>query len=323
MFNNPLFTGLVGLAIGWIAQWAWDINFYRKRLRGSIDVDRAAADRQSLQEQLKEQSTRYEMLSSEHKRARHDASVKISELEGKLREAESLLAGDVSMKRLGDLSIEGPMAPLSSSRAVVEVASPGRLAHGSAVEEVVDELVAPVPVAAVALAPADASLVAPATPPMGFRRPVVRKPVAPPRRGPFIPDGKIVEESAVVAEPEPMDEIAAALEPEPVLEAVSALEQEPVVEPLVETTVSPVEGAANGQYKQYAKAVRRDPLYRINGIGSKYQTMLYQAGVSKFSQIATMTPDELLAIIKPEAWRKVNVEEWIEEAMQFADGAPV
>ncbi len=61
-----------------------------------------------------------------------------------------------------------------------------------------------------------------------------------------------------------------------------------------------------------------DPLIDINGIGPVYQKKLFDAGIYTFEQIASMTPDQIAAIIQPEEWQNVDFNRWITEAAQFA-----
>lgn len=61
-----------------------------------------------------------------------------------------------------------------------------------------------------------------------------------------------------------------------------------------------------------------DPLIDINGIGPVYQKKLFDAGIYTFEQIASMTPDQIAAIIQPEEWQHVDFNRWIAEAAQFA-----
>lgn len=61
-----------------------------------------------------------------------------------------------------------------------------------------------------------------------------------------------------------------------------------------------------------------DPLVDINGIGPVYQKKLFDAGIYTFEQLASMTPDQIAAIIQPEGWQNVDFDRWIAEAAQFA-----
>jgi predicted flap endonuclease-1-like 5' DNA nuclease len=77
--------------------------------------------------------------------------------------------------------------------------------------------------------------------------------------------------------------------------------------------------------RRFAKLPARDPLIDIDGIGPVYEQRLLNAGVSSFAQLAAMTPEEIRAVIKPEAWQLIEPEAWIAEATAFAqqvrDGA--
>jgi predicted flap endonuclease-1-like 5' DNA nuclease len=62
-----------------------------------------------------------------------------------------------------------------------------------------------------------------------------------------------------------------------------------------------------------------DPLIDINGIGPAYQRRLNAAGVHTFAQLAAMSPEAILAIIKPESWQHIEPEAWAAEAARFAE----
>jgi predicted flap endonuclease-1-like 5' DNA nuclease len=62
----------------------------------------------------------------------------------------------------------------------------------------------------------------------------------------------------------------------------------------------------------------RDPLIDILGVGPVYEQRLLNAGITSFAQVATLTPNEIQAIIKPEAWQKIDAEAWIAEARELA-----
>ena len=63
---------------------------------------------------------------------------------------------------------------------------------------------------------------------------------------------------------------------------------------------------------------QRDPLIDVNGIGPKYQEKLFDAGIFTFAQLAALSTDQLREIIKPERWQEQNMQDWIDEAHQFA-----
>lgn len=75
--------------------------------------------------------------------------------------------------------------------------------------------------------------------------------------------------------------------------------------------------------KVYAKAVTREPLRLIKGIGPKYEELLWKAGILRFEQLSLMEPNQIASIIQPEAWKKLDYESWISDAKKFAMGEPV
>jgi predicted flap endonuclease-1-like 5' DNA nuclease len=72
------------------------------------------------------------------------------------------------------------------------------------------------------------------------------------------------------------------------------------------------------QARRFAGAPVRDPLIDINGVGPVYEQRLLNAGVYSFAQLGKMSPDEIRAIIRPEAWQLIEPEAWIAEARQLA-----
>lgn len=106
-------------------------------------------------------------------------------------------------------------------------------------------------------------------------------------------------------------------------------------EPIAETEVVadlpaeavPVEPELGEPLKVYVKAAKRDTslvsgerdsLRAIKGIGPKYENMLWEAGVLTFRDLGGLSSEELLDIIQPEAWQKVDPEAWIGEAARLA-----
>ncbi|MBN1200820.1 MAG: hypothetical protein JXJ20_03090 [Anaerolineae bacterium] len=63
-----------------------------------------------------------------------------------------------------------------------------------------------------------------------------------------------------------------------------------------------------------------DRLTDVKGIGPVYAGKLYEAGIHTFKQLATMTQDELQALIGEPKWRRKNIDtaSWIEQAQLFA-----
>jgi predicted flap endonuclease-1-like 5' DNA nuclease len=59
----------------------------------------------------------------------------------------------------------------------------------------------------------------------------------------------------------------------------------------------------------------------IKGIGPVYAGLLHEAGIETFTQLASLTPDELLNLIDVPSWRRINAEEWIDQASLFASQA--
>jgi len=65
---------------------------------------------------------------------------------------------------------------------------------------------------------------------------------------------------------------------------------------------------------------KREPLEKIQGIGAVYQKRLWEAGVLTFAQLAALEPEEILRIVQPRPWQKVDVQSWIREAGERAKG---
>ena len=61
-----------------------------------------------------------------------------------------------------------------------------------------------------------------------------------------------------------------------------------------------------------------DDLSEIRGIGQVFKQKLYDAGIMTFADLATKTPAELKAIIRPEGWQAVNFADWIAQARELA-----
>lgn len=60
-----------------------------------------------------------------------------------------------------------------------------------------------------------------------------------------------------------------------------------------------------------------DDLQRISGIGPTYARRLHDAGITRYSQLAALSADEVRERIKLEAWRG-DVEDWIAQARNLA-----
>ncbi len=67
-----------------------------------------------------------------------------------------------------------------------------------------------------------------------------------------------------------------------------------------------------------ARAAVHDPLIDINWIGPVYEHKLFAAGVRTFAQLGEMTPAQVRAIIQPQPWQEFEPEKWIAEARQRA-----
>lgn len=65
-------------------------------------------------------------------------------------------------------------------------------------------------------------------------------------------------------------------------------------------------------------AGKREPLEKIQGIGPVYQKRLWEAGVLTFAQLAALEPEEVLRIVQPNPWQKVDAASWIREAAERA-----
>jgi len=64
--------------------------------------------------------------------------------------------------------------------------------------------------------------------------------------------------------------------------------------------------------------VGRDPLQSIEGIGPVYQAKLWEAGIHRFSDLAGLTPQQVVEIIQPKEWQHIDAEIWIEEAKRIS-----
>lgn len=57
-----------------------------------------------------------------------------------------------------------------------------------------------------------------------------------------------------------------------------------------------------------------DPLGQIAGVGPVFEKRLWDAGIRTYADLAATTPDQVLAIIRPEHWQQIEPEPWIAEA---------
>lgn len=106
---------------------------------------------------------------------------------------------------------------------------------------------------------------------------------------------------------------------------IEAQPSDPVVEaPAVEVEA---EEASSAEIEPEAKApespVEPDDLKRIEGIGPKYSSVLQEAGVMTFAQLAASTPDQLEQILEaadPRLLRLAKPASWPEQAALAATG---
>lgn len=118
-------------------------------------------------------------------------------------------------------------------------------------------------------------------------------------------------EPAPPAVPEPPEVVVGAEEAgEPAAEAAPEPEPEP----------EPVPAAAAPEPAPQPPAPEPDDLTVIEGLGPKTQEALYAAGITTFSQIATMTPDELVETARAHGARINKADTWPEQARKAAGG---
>lgn len=68
--------------------------------------------------------------------------------------------------------------------------------------------------------------------------------------------------------------------------------------------------------KRKTKAIQKDDLTQISGIGPKISTVLEGAGITSFTQLAQTSPEALWEILNQAGIRLAKPETWIEQAMQ-------
>jgi predicted flap endonuclease-1-like 5' DNA nuclease len=68
--------------------------------------------------------------------------------------------------------------------------------------------------------------------------------------------------------------------------------------------------------KRKPKAIQKDDLTQISGIGPKISTILEAAGITSFSQLAKTSPEALWEILNQAGIRLAKPEIWIEQARQ-------
>jgi predicted flap endonuclease-1-like 5' DNA nuclease len=71
-----------------------------------------------------------------------------------------------------------------------------------------------------------------------------------------------------------------------------------------------------------AQLVQRDPLEQINGIGPVFAQRLHDAGIFRFAELAAATPETIRLAVQPEAWQRVDAEQWIARAAELAEQQP-
>lgn len=68
------------------------------------------------------------------------------------------------------------------------------------------------------------------------------------------------------------------------------------------------------------RALVKDDLLRIEGIGRVYAGRLAAAGINTFADLVAAGEARLQEIIQPQAWQRVNFAEWIEQARLIVEG---
>lgn len=124
------------------------------------------------------------------------------------------------------------------------------------------------------------------------------------------------EKPAPVPEPEPEVE-----EPEPVAE-VKTIEPEPVVEATAQTIEVEEEAEPEPEPEPAVEAsAEPDDLTQIEGIGPKYAEILTGAGITSFAQVAALSEDEIITVIRSNGGRKsASMGTWAEQAKLAAAG---
>ena len=126
----------------------------------------------------------------------------------------------------------------------------------------------------------------------------------------------VLDPAAEVVEEGLESPLASEEAPEVVVEFAPA-EVAPLIEPAVEATVAAVEVSvevSNGL---------ADDLTRLVGIGPKLAAALGQMGVTRFSQIAAWTPDDLASFDQLLALKgRADRDAWIAQAKRFAVDVP-
>lgn len=84
-----------------------------------------------------------------------------------------------------------------------------------------------------------------------------------------------------------------------------------------ELTIDQLRDELNKQASPVPQKVER--LERIRGIGAVFARRLREAGINTFAQLAELTPDQIEEIVQVEEWQKIEPEQWIAEAKEFAE----
>lgn len=79
--------------------------------------------------------------------------------------------------------------------------------------------------------------------------------------------------------------------------------------------------ALKGMSQQPAATIAQDRLTDVKGIGPIYSGKLRDVGIHTFKQLASLTPEELDAIIGAPKWRAIDATSWIEQAKLLASKA--
>ena len=90
-------------------------------------------------------------------------------------------------------------------------------------------------------------------------------------------------------------------------------------------TPAPEEGTGDRavEIELEAKVPEPDDLKRVEGIGPKFSSVLQEAGITTFAQLATATPEELAGILEaadPRLLRLAHPASWPEQAALAAAG---
>ncbi|MDJ0752443.1 MAG: helix-hairpin-helix domain-containing protein [Ardenticatenaceae bacterium] len=123
------------------------------------------------------------------------------------------------------------------------------------------------------------------------------------------------KEEAPKAEEAPAPAVEAAVEEtvaEPVLEEVAAEAEAPV-----EAPPAPAKEAK----PKAAKKSKKDNLKKLEGVGPKIASVLADAGIETFAQVASASVEELDKIVRQDAGISIaNPETWPEQAALAAEG---